>query len=134
MIRSLAHVAVRVSDIAPALDFYCSKLGLEEAFRLTKEDGAVWIVYLKLGNHTFIELFPGANRESRAPGDAVGNNHFCIEVDNVEETVAAWKQKGLTPISGPSVGKDGAAQAWYADPDGNRFEIQQYLPNALQRG
>jgi len=132
MIRSLAHVAVRVSDIVPALDFYCSKIGLEEAFRLTRDDGAVWIVYLKLGNQTFIELFPGANRESRAPGDAVGTNHFCIEVDNVEETVAAWKLKGLNPISGPSVGKDGAAQAWYADPDGNRFEIQQYLPDALQ--
>jgi catechol 2,3-dioxygenase-like lactoylglutathione lyase family enzyme len=134
MIRSLAHVAVSVSDIEPALDFYCRQLGLEEAFRLTREDGTVWIVYLKLGNGTFIELFPGGSRDKRAPAGAVGTNHFCIEVDNVEATVANWRERGLEPISGPSVGLDHAAQAWYADPDGNRFEIQQYLPGALQLG
>ena len=132
MIRSLAHVAVRVSKLEPALEFYAGKLDLQEAFRLTREDGTVWIVYLRLGNNTFIELFPGANPESRAPGDAVGTNHFCIEVDDVNETVAALRRKGVEPISGPSVGKDNAAQAWYQDPDGNRFEIQQYLPGALQ--
>ena len=132
MIQSLAHVAVRVSDLDRALSFYTGKLGLQEAFRLTRPDGTVWIVYLKCGNTTFIELFPGANPESRAPGDAVGTNHFCLQVDNVEQTVAEWRGRGAEPISGPSVGQDGAAQAWYADPDGNRFEIQQYLPHALQ--
>ncbi|HET6384077.1 MAG TPA: VOC family protein [Armatimonadota bacterium] len=134
MIQSLAHVAVRVSDLSAALDFYCGKLGLEEAFRLTRPDGTVWIVYLKCGNTTFIELFPGANRESRAPGDAVGTNHFCLQVDNVQETVEALKARGVDPISGPSVGQDKAAQAWYQDPDGNRFEIQQYLSGAMQLG
>ena len=132
MIRSLAHVAVRVSQIDPALEFYCGKLGIQEAFRLTRPDGSIWIIYLKLGNGTFIELFPGANPDHRAPGDAVGTNHFCIEVDNVEQTVAEWREKGLEPLSGPAVGKDGAAQAWFQDPDGNRFEIQQYLPDSLQ--
>lgn len=134
MIRSLAHVAVRVSQLQPALDFYTGKLGLQEAFRLTRDDGTVWIVYLKLGNNTFIELFPGGNPESHAPGDAVGTNHFCIQVDDVNETVACLRDKGVEPTSGPSVGKDHAAQAWYQDPDGNRFEIHQYLPGALQLG
>jgi len=134
LIRSLAHVAVRVSAIEPALEFYCGKFGLSEAFRLHHPDGSVWIVYLKVGNGTFIELFPGGNPESKVPGDAVGANHFCIEVDSVEAMVAALKSRGVEPISGPSVGKDHAAQAWFKDPDGNRFEIHEYLPGAMQLG
>ena len=134
MIVSLAHVAVRVSALEPAIEFYCQKIGLTEAFRLTGPEGQVWIVYLKVGNGTFIELFPGGEPGNRAPGDVLGPNHFCIQVDDVEATVKQWRSRGIEPTSGPSIGKDGAAQAWFADPDGNRFEIHQYLPGALQLG
>jgi lactoylglutathione lyase len=123
-----------VSDLNAALDFYCSKIGLQEAFRLINAEGKVWIVYLRVSDRTFIELFPGGNPASHAPGDAVGAVHFCLEVDSVEDAVALWKERGVNPISGPSVGMDQAAQAWFQDPDGNRFEIHQYLPGAKQLG
>ena len=132
MIRSLAHVAVRVSNLDAALEFYCGKLGLEEAFRLSSPEGKPWLVYLKVGGGTFIELFPGGDPASRASDNAVGPCHFCIEVDDVAATAAGWNAQGVETLSGPSIGADNSVQAWFADPDGNRFEIHQYLANSKQ--
>jgi lactoylglutathione lyase len=69
MITGIGHIAFRVTDLARSLDFYCDKLGFEEAFRLDAEgQPKPWIVYLRVAPGVFVELFPGAAQVGPQPG------------------------------------------------------------------
>jgi lactoylglutathione lyase len=129
---SLGHVALKVKDIDGALDFYVGKLGLAEMMRLNKPDGSLWIVYLRVTDHQYIEIFPGAIGE-RAPGwDAIGVNHFCLCVDDLDGVLAQLEDAGIPLLIGRKTGIDNNHQAWIEDPDGNRIELMQITPNAMQ--
>ena len=56
-ISSLAHVALKVKDMDRSLDFYVGKMGFPEMFRLHR-DGKLWIVYLRITDDQYLELFP----------------------------------------------------------------------------
>jgi lactoylglutathione lyase len=129
---SLGHVALKVRDIERTLDFYVGKLGLTEMMRVDRPDGSLWIVYLRVTDNQYIEIFPGAVGE-RAPGwDAVGINHFCLCVDDLDSALAQVEDAGIPLLIGRKTGIDKNYQAWIEDPDGNRIELMQITPNALQ--
>ncbi len=130
MITQVGHTAYAVNDMEAARRYYCDGLGLQEAFQLHKDDGTLWIVYLKTGNGTFIELFPTPGFQ---PNDAnVSYKHLCLLVDDMEATVAEMKARGVEFTSEINRGKDGNTQAWTRDPDGNRIELMQIAPDSLQ--
>lgn len=128
MIVGIAHVCYRVTNLDAALDFYCSKLGLREAFGFFREDGTRFGQYVHVGGRGFIELFE-SNLEPRAEGQSY--QHLCLEVDDVASTVAALRAKGVE-CSEPKPGSDNAWQSWITDPDGNRIELHGYTADAKQ--
>ena len=114
MITHLGHVAYSVSNLDAALDFYCTKLGLAEAFRLYHDDATVWIVYILVGQGGFIELFPGGKPDA---GTIEGSyRHLCLAVDDMEATLADLKARGLPLTGEPNRGKDGNVQFWLTTP------------------
>jgi lactoylglutathione lyase len=130
----LAHVALKVRDLDRSLDFYCGKLGFEEMMRLDKPDGSpgVWLVYLRITDDQFLELFPDGVGD-RAPGrDAVAINHICLGVRDLDETIAQLKDKGIPLTVQKKMAADLNWQAWIEDPDGNRLELMQMMPDCLQ--
>lgn len=130
-ISSLAHVALKVKDIDASLDFYVGKMGFPEMFRLHR-DGKLWIVYLRVTDDQYLELFPDG-ADHRAPGrDATGINHFCLGVDDIDVVVAELKTAGIPLTAVKKLGVDHNFQAWIEDPDGNRIELMQIMPNAMQ--
>ncbi len=132
MIRGLAHVAFRVTDLEKALDFYCTKLGFREAFRLEREgEYSPWIVYIQIAPEHFIELFPGAQGENMSRG-AVGYNHFCLLVDDLAATLHELAERGLEIDGQPQQGLDHNWQYWIKDPDGNAIELMQIVPESPQ--
>ena len=56
-VSSIAHVAIRVKDVDASLDFYINKLGFKEMMRLDR-DGKLWLVYLRVTDDQFLEVFP----------------------------------------------------------------------------
>lgn len=128
----LGHVAIRVKDIDVSLDFYKNKLGFEEMLRLHRDNGDLWLVYLRVTDEQYLEVFPYAVGDEAPPREAIGLNHTCITVDNVDNIVRQLDEAGI-PLIQPLVGgADGNRQAWIADPDGNRFELMQMNPDCLQ--
>jgi lactoylglutathione lyase len=131
MITQVGHVAFSVRDIEASRAFYCQGLGLEEAFQLHRDDGSLWIVYLKAGNGTFLELFPQPDfTPDNRPN--ISYKHVCLRVEGLESMVVGLKEKGIELTSDIQRGKDGNLQAWTRDPDGNRIELMEISPDSKQ--
>ncbi|MDE1994767.1 MAG: VOC family protein [Rhizobiaceae bacterium] len=130
-VKAIGHIAVSVKDIERSLDFYVNKLGFAEMFRLER-DNRLWIVYLRITDTQYIELFPDAVGDSAPPFANVGYNHLCLEVDNIDEAIAELTGKGVVLTAEKKLGVDHNYQAWIADPEGNRIELMQLGEKALQ--
>ena len=130
--NALAHVALKVKNLDRSLDFYVNKLGFVEMMRLNKPEGGVWLVYLRITDDQYLELFPDGVGD-RAPGrDATAVNHICLGVDDIDSVVAQIKQAGIKLTAEKKMGADYNYQAWIEDPDGNRIELMQMMPNCMQ--
>jgi len=128
IISCLAHVCFTVSDLERSVDFYCNKLGMTRAFEFRRPDGTWFGQYVHAGGRNFIELFIGS---LQAPAEGQSFRHICLEVEDIERTVATLRQRGVE-VGEIKLGGDHAYQAWLADPDGNRIELHQYTPEARQ--
>ena len=130
MISGIGHMAIRISDLDAALSFYGDGLGFQEAFRLDR-DGEVRLVYLQVVRGQFVELFPGGEPAAEA-GKEVGYVHLCLAVDDIQATVEEASARGVVFDGEPKLGLDGNWQVWTTDPDGNRIEFMQIMPDSLQ--
>jgi lactoylglutathione lyase len=129
---SIGHVAIRVKDIDASLDFYCNKLGFQEMLRLHRDNGDLWLVYVRVTDLQYLEIFPYAVGDQAQPREQVGLNHVSLTVTDVDDVVRQLTAIGI-PLIQPLVnGADGNRQAWIADPDGNRFELMQMRPDCMQ--
>src|SRR5262245_56842730 len=85
-VSSIAHVAIRVKDMPRTLDFYVGKLGMREMMRLDR-DGRLWLLYLRITDTQFLEVSPEGVGERAAEREAVGYNHLCLEVADIDTAV-----------------------------------------------
>lgn len=131
-ISGVGHVAIKVTDLDRSLDYYINKLGFAEMLRLNKDDGSVWLVYLRITDTQYLEVFPGAEND-RAPGwNANGMNHMCLTVDDIDNVLAQVAAAGLELLLPLKTAIDGNRQAWLEDPDGNRIELMEMAQDSLQ--
>jgi len=132
--NSLGHIAFRVNDLDKTLDFY-GKLGFPEFLRLTQEDGRPWIVYIRVTDQLYLELFPGGDGGRATGPEHTGVHHLCLTTDDIEATAAHLQSVGI-PATAPLVptrrGVDGNRGMWVTDPDGNRIEIMEMAPGCAQ--
>lgn len=130
-IKGIGHVALKVADIDRSLAFYRDTLGFQEMMHLDKDDGSLWLVYLRITDTQYLELFPGG--EGKTPGpDQNAVHHFCLECDDLDATADALREKGVKLTVEPQMGLDNNRQCWIADPDGNRIEFMQMASNSMQ--
>ncbi len=67
LFKHLGHIALRVADLDASLAFY-DKLGFREMTRLLNDKGEAWIVYLRINDDQYLELFPkGVDRPETGP-------------------------------------------------------------------
>ena len=130
-LTGIGHVALKVADINRSLAFYRDRLGFQEMMHLDRDDGSLWLVYLRITDTQFLELFPGGEGEE-APGPDRAINHFCLETADLDATANALRAAGITLTVEPKMGLDGNRQCWIADPDGNRIEFMQMGPASMQ--
>lgn len=129
MITGIGHAAFNCYQFEKTLDFYTSVLNFPEMFRLTSDKGDLWIVYLRITDGVFIELFP---KTGEKPENDAHFSHLCLEVDDIHATVEAITARGATIDAQIKTGQDGNLQAWTRDPEGNRIELMQLSPDSKQ--
>ncbi len=130
----IAHVALKVKDLDRSLDFYVNKLGFAEMMRLPKPDGTpgVWLVYLRITDDQYLELFPEGVGDRAAGREITGVNHICLGVDDLDSILAQLDAAGVPLTVQKKMAADLNWQAWIEDPDGNRIELMQLMPDCLQ--
>ncbi|MBS1301236.1 VOC family protein [Loktanella sp. SALINAS62] len=147
-ITGLGHVALKVKDVERSLAFYRDVMQFPEMMRLHHDDGSLFLIYLRITDTQYLELFPDGVDDTAPGPDHTGMHHFCLTIDVIEQTVdqivarggipCAWTTENgtsaLRPVDKPVItdGLDGNRQSWLQDPDGNRIELMEMAPDCLQ--
>ena len=131
-ISSLGHIGIKVKNLEKSIAFYTETMGFPEMFRLHRDDGRAWLVYLRITDDQYLEIFPEAIQDRAPEPENNGINHFCLTVENIEEIVRQLEAKGVALYWPLKTGADNNRQAWVQDPDGNRIELMEMASNALQ--
>lgn len=131
-IRGIGHLALKVRDLDKSLDFWRDRVGFQEMKRLKRDNGETWLVYLRITDEQYLELFPGAATD-QAPGEeANGVLHICLDIVDLDEEIERLQKAGVTIVSPIKGGIDNNRGAWIHDPDGNRIELMEMHPNSIQ--
>ena len=126
-VLGISHMAVFVSDLDKAREFYEDLLGYAEPFNLKRDDGSVRIAYVKINEDQYIELF------TDKPTHEGQLNHIAFYTDSAEGMRAYLAANGVkTPDNVPK-GKIGNLNFTVSDADGHTVEIVQYEPDGWTR-
>ena len=146
LFEGFTHVALKVLDLENQLAFYGDIMGFREMFRLHNTDGSVFLVYLRINDRQYLELFPDAVGDHVPTPSDRGYQHICLEVANLDVTVSALRSRGARmclwreDLSGIyevdctaiTMGRDGNRQSWVEDPEGNRIELMELALSGSQ--
>lgn len=125
-LNSVHHIAIIVSDIEKAREFYIKKLGFEairENYRKERDD---WKLDLRVDEHTELEIFAEKNPPKRVNRpESCGLRHLAFRVESVEETVKELDEIGIEcePIRTDTY--TGEKMTFFFDPDGLPLEIHE---------
>jgi len=135
--RGVNHIAIRISDVARASDFYGKLLGLEVVpfptmdrekaaeFRdgvasskgVPKPTGGIWFAAGSTQLHLIAT--PGHTERTGSPFGP----RLALEVEDFDETRRTLQKAGIDFLEAPS--RLGAGrQIWISDPDGNTVELR----------
>lgn len=117
----LSHVAIQVSDMAKALEFYSGLLGFAEQFRLNHKDGSLMLVALKVSDEQWIELFTGR------PSGEVDLHQIAFRVEDGEALRAYLGEHGVKVPPQLNKAQIGNLGFTARDPQGYTIEFVQYM-------
>ena len=132
MVKQIAHMAIEISDLDKSIEFYCGAIGLERKFDGKNKDGKISMVYLKVCEGVFIEMFPSGIHKPDRKDYLIGYHHLCFEVDDINVAAEKMQSKGIILTHPVTKGSDNSYQFWVNDPDGNPIEFMQYTAESLQ--
>ena len=131
-LQKIAHWALKVFDLEQSLKFYRDTLGFSEMMRLYHDNGDTWLVYLRLTDTQFVELFTAGVGRQAPNEEATAINHICLQVESIADVAVYLQKIGIPLMREPKLGLDGNNQCWIMDPDGNRIEFMEMLPGNMQ--
>jgi lactoylglutathione lyase len=127
MIKSLAHIGLRVQNLALSCGFYQS-LGFEPQRQLEIEDkrGMIAIQFMQM-HGSVLELYQLPwQTETRAAQDS-GIDHLAWQVEDLDATERWITALGYPVVEGPCDHPAGSRYFMITGPDGERVEFLQPL-------
>ena len=117
---------MRVSDMAQTIEFYQTILGLEVVERKVSPRGSNLAFLAVPNSEELIELcsFPESG-PVKVQEDLV---HLAFEVDNLEQTIDALKEKNVSITDGPAQTSSGSRFIFIDAPDGYEVELIERPP------
>ena len=131
-VSGLSHAAIRTRHILDSVQYFTEVLGLQEAFRMHREDGSLATVYMYIAPGQYLELFSDGTREGLTGPDVIGICHLCLMTEDIRQSYEAVKKAGGPLDTEIKRGKSQCWMFWTHDPDGTRIEIMEMPPESLQ--
>src|SRR6266481_9516024 len=126
-ILGVAHMALYVSDLGKSRAFYKDFLGFDEPYLLKRPDGAERIVFIKINEDQYLELFTDPPRND---GQL---NHISFYTDNAKGMRDYLASRGVKVPEKVGKGQIRNSNFNINDPDGHTVEIVQYEPDGWTR-
>ncbi len=123
-VLGLSHMALFVSDLQKARAFYEDFLGYQEPYVLKREDGSDRIVFIKINDSQYIELF------AENPKQDGHLNHISFFTDSAQGMRHYLASRGVKVPDKVGKGRIGNSNFNIVDPDGHTVEIVQYEPDS----
>ena len=130
MFKRIDHIELLTARPERTIAFYTGVLGFTERERTRIPEtpsGPLDLVYLQLGDTTVeVMCYPQATSiPPRAEGVRLGWQCLALEVEDLDEALAALARCDVAPAWGPMKRPD-YARAEIRDPDGNPIELRQW--------
>ena len=125
-LHAVHHIAIIVSDIGKAEEFYVRKLGFEVIRRNYREERGDWKLDLRIDERTELEIFAEKDPPKRVNRpEACGLRHLAFRVESVERTAEELAALGIAcePIRTDTY--TGEKMTFFFDPDGLPLEIHE---------
>lgn len=123
-VLGVAHMALYVSDLAKARAFYKDFLGFDEPFAIKRKDGTERIVFIKINDQQYLELF------AEQPKDDGQLNHISFYTDDAKAMRDYLAARGVKVPEKVGKGQTGNLNFNINDPDGHTVEIVEYQPES----
>ena len=123
-VLGLAHVALFVSDLQKARAFYEDFLGYQEPYVLKGDNGCDRIVFIKINDQQYIELF------AENPKQDGHLSHISFFTDSADQMRDFLASRGIKVPDKVAKGGIGNSNFNIIDPDGHTVEIVQYEPES----
>ena len=111
MLKKVRHIGIVVDDLNKAVARFNKTLGLNFTEFIERKEVGVNIAFAPVGE-MFVELLhyteANQNRSSIVRKQEGAINHICFEVDDLEEAIRYFRERGLRVAEGyPRVGGHG---------------------------
>ena len=114
-----AHFVLRATDLEASISFYRKLIGMKVVYESSL---VAFLTYDDEHHRLALISTPGADA---APPGAAGLDHVAYTFESMEALLATYlrlKTEGLLPVW--SINHGPTTSLYYADPDGNRVELQ----------
>jgi lactoylglutathione lyase/glyoxylase I family protein len=126
-VKQLAHVCIFAHDLEATRRFYSDVLGMDTRFNFLR-DGRIFGFYLDCGGRSHVEVF---EKSEARYSEANQINHLCLEVEDIDATIAHIRSKGVE-VTPKKFACDDTYQAWVRDPNGVKIELFEYTDRSAQ--
>jgi catechol 2,3-dioxygenase-like lactoylglutathione lyase family enzyme len=119
----LDHIALEVSNLDRAIDFYTEKMGFILGSRSTNEEQQEEYCFLNSEGIT-LELISDLKKSYLEKQNLQRPYcpHICFVTDDMDKTVKELRSKNIEIIRGPLEIEGEETWVYFADPDGNVLE------------
>jgi catechol 2,3-dioxygenase-like lactoylglutathione lyase family enzyme len=126
-VLGVAHMALYVSDLGKARQFYKEFLGFGEPYVLNGTNGQERIAFIKINEDQYLELF------AESPKQDGQMNHISLQTDDAKMMRDYLASKGIPAPEKVGKGQIKNSNFNIKDPDGHTIEIVQYEPDSWTR-
>jgi catechol 2,3-dioxygenase-like lactoylglutathione lyase family enzyme len=125
-IVGVAHIGLKTDKLDASREFYGRELGFAQPFKVDKPSGGLMLIYFKVNDHQYIEIFP----ELKSPTED-RLSHIAFETTDARKLQHYLQAKGVKVPAVLKPGLDGNLSFMIKDPDGHLVEFVQYMPGSL---
>jgi len=124
------HVAFRVADVDRAVKWYADAFGARKVFHGEPQAGRQELMFLEFAPGQHIEIFTHGIDKFQTPANAIGYQHFCLVVDDLDAALRHLATINVQPERAAREGRSHYRIAFVADPDGNVIELMEIRPQS----